>query len=78
MQGMLDAGASPSVASAARRCLHRCLEVEELSDDEELVIVDHFAFGGPVVAPCNWFHVRMLGEDLVLFRDLDVGIRARR
>ena len=27
MQGMLDAGASPSVASAARRCLHRCLEV---------------------------------------------------
>ena len=27
MQGMLDAGASAPVASAARRCLHRCLEV---------------------------------------------------
>jgi phenylpropionate dioxygenase-like ring-hydroxylating dioxygenase large terminal subunit len=28
---------------------------ENLTDDEEIVIVDHFAFGGPVVAPCNWF-----------------------
>ena len=28
---------------------------EELADDEEIVIVDHFAFGGPNVAPCNWF-----------------------
>jgi phenylpropionate dioxygenase-like ring-hydroxylating dioxygenase large terminal subunit len=28
---------------------------EELGDDEEVVIVDHFAFGGPNVAPCNWF-----------------------
>ena len=28
---------------------------EALSDDEELVVVDHFAFGGPVIAPCNWF-----------------------
>ncbi len=24
-------------------------------DTEEIVIVDHFAFGGPVDAPCNWF-----------------------
>ncbi len=22
---------------------------------EEVVIIDHFAFGGPTVAPCNWF-----------------------
>ena len=28
---------------------------ENLGDDEEIVIVDHFAFGGPNVAPCNWF-----------------------
>ena len=28
---------------------------EEMSDADEIVIVDHFAFGGPVVAPCNWF-----------------------
>jgi len=28
---------------------------EQLGDDEEIVIVDHFAFGGPNVAPCNWF-----------------------
>ena len=28
---------------------------ENLSEDEEIVIIDHFAFGGPVVAPCNWF-----------------------
>jgi len=28
---------------------------EDLGDDEELVVIDHFAFGGPVVAPCNWF-----------------------
>jgi nitrite reductase/ring-hydroxylating ferredoxin subunit len=28
---------------------------EDVRDDEEVVIVDHFAFGGPVVAPCNWF-----------------------
>ena len=28
---------------------------EDLGDDEEIVIVDHFAFGGPDVAPCNWF-----------------------
>ena len=28
---------------------------EQLADDEEIVIVDHFAFGGPNVAPCNWF-----------------------
>jgi phenylpropionate dioxygenase-like ring-hydroxylating dioxygenase large terminal subunit len=27
----------------------------DLADDEEIVIIDHFAFGGPVVAPCNWF-----------------------
>ena len=24
-------------------------------DTEEIEIVDHFAFGGPSVAPCNWF-----------------------
>ncbi len=24
-------------------------------DTEEVVVVDHFAFGGPSVAPCNWF-----------------------
>ena len=24
-------------------------------ETEEIVIVDHFAFGGPNVAPCNWF-----------------------
>jgi nitrite reductase/ring-hydroxylating ferredoxin subunit len=24
-------------------------------DDEEIVIIDHFAFGGPAEAPCNWF-----------------------
>ena len=24
-------------------------------ETEEIVIVDHFAFGGPTVAPCNWF-----------------------
>ncbi|MDG2263237.1 MAG: Rieske 2Fe-2S domain-containing protein [Actinomycetota bacterium] len=28
---------------------------EDLGDDEEIVIVDHFAFGGPSDAPCNWF-----------------------
>jgi nitrite reductase/ring-hydroxylating ferredoxin subunit len=28
---------------------------EELTDDEEVVIVDQFAFGGPAEAPCNWF-----------------------
>ena len=28
---------------------------EDLRDDEEIVIVDHFAFGGPSDAPCNWF-----------------------
>lgn len=28
---------------------------EEMTDAEEIVIIDHFAFGGPVVAPCNWF-----------------------
>ena len=27
---------------------------EDLGNDE-VVVVDHFAFGGPVVAPCNWF-----------------------
>jgi nitrite reductase/ring-hydroxylating ferredoxin subunit len=26
-----------------------------LTDDEEIVVIDHFAFGGPTVAPCNWF-----------------------
>ena len=25
------------------------------SDTEEIVIIDHFAFGGPTKAPCNWF-----------------------
>lgn len=24
-------------------------------ETEEIVIIDHFAFGGPSVAPCNWF-----------------------
>lgn len=28
---------------------------DDLGPDEEIVIVDHFAFGGPSVAPCNWF-----------------------
>jgi phenylpropionate dioxygenase-like ring-hydroxylating dioxygenase large terminal subunit len=28
---------------------------EDMTDDEEIVIIDHFAFGGPVEAPCNWF-----------------------
>jgi nitrite reductase/ring-hydroxylating ferredoxin subunit len=28
---------------------------EDLADDEEIVILDHFAFGGPSEAPCNWF-----------------------
>jgi hypothetical protein len=28
---------------------------ENLADGEEVVIVDHFAFGGPSDAPCNWF-----------------------
>ena len=28
---------------------------EDLRDDEEIVIIDHFAFGGPSEAPCNWF-----------------------
>jgi phenylpropionate dioxygenase-like ring-hydroxylating dioxygenase large terminal subunit len=28
---------------------------EDLAEDEEIVVVDHFAFGGPSVAPCNWF-----------------------
>ena len=28
---------------------------EDLRDDEEIVILDHFAFGGPSEAPCNWF-----------------------
>ena len=29
---------------------------EDLDEDsEEIVIIDHFAFGGPVEAPCNWF-----------------------
>ena len=29
---------------------------DSLDDDtEEIVILDHFAFGGPNIAPCNWF-----------------------
>ena len=28
---------------------------EDLGEDEEVVVVDHFAFGGPSIAPCNWF-----------------------
>ncbi len=28
---------------------------EDLGDNEEIVIIDHFAFGGPTEAPCNWF-----------------------
>ena len=28
---------------------------EGLTDHEEIVIIDHFAFGGPSEAPCNWF-----------------------
>lgn len=28
---------------------------EDVGDDEELHVVDHFAFGGPNVGPCNWF-----------------------
>jgi phenylpropionate dioxygenase-like ring-hydroxylating dioxygenase large terminal subunit len=28
---------------------------EDLGADEDIVIIDHFAFGGPTVAPCNWF-----------------------
>lgn len=28
---------------------------EDLGDDEEVMVVDHFAFGGPIDAPCNWF-----------------------
>ena len=28
---------------------------EDVGDDEEIVVVDHFAFGGPSDAPCNWF-----------------------
>ncbi|MDG2219472.1 MAG: Rieske 2Fe-2S domain-containing protein [Acidimicrobiales bacterium] len=29
---------------------------EDMNDDEEeIVIIDHFAFGGPTEAPCNWF-----------------------
>jgi phenylpropionate dioxygenase-like ring-hydroxylating dioxygenase large terminal subunit len=28
---------------------------EDVTDSEEIVIIDHFAFGGPVEAPCNWF-----------------------
>jgi nitrite reductase/ring-hydroxylating ferredoxin subunit len=28
---------------------------DDLGDDEEIVTFDRFAFGGPAVAPCNWF-----------------------
>ncbi len=28
---------------------------DDLNDDEHVVVLDHFAFGGPSVAPCNWF-----------------------
>ncbi len=28
---------------------------DDLADDEEIVTFDRFAFGGPDVAPCNWF-----------------------
>ncbi len=28
---------------------------EDLGEDEEVVVIDHFAFGGPSDAPCNWF-----------------------
>ena len=28
---------------------------EDVTDEEEIVIVEHFAFGGPTEAPCNWF-----------------------
>ena len=28
---------------------------EGLDESEEIVIIDHFAFGGPSDAPCNWF-----------------------
>jgi nitrite reductase/ring-hydroxylating ferredoxin subunit len=29
--------------------------LEDVDEDEEVVVVDHFAFGGPTEAPCNWF-----------------------
>lgn len=28
---------------------------DDLGPDEEIIVVDHFAFGGPPIAPCNWF-----------------------
>jgi len=28
---------------------------EDVADDEQIVVLDHFAFGGPPEAPCNWF-----------------------
>jgi phenylpropionate dioxygenase-like ring-hydroxylating dioxygenase large terminal subunit len=37
---------------------------ENMSHDERIVIVDHFAFGGPVEAPCNWFQTHENTMDL--------------
>ncbi len=28
---------------------------DDMTESEEVVIIDHFAFGGPTEAPCNWF-----------------------
>lgn len=36
---------------------------EDLGDDEEIVIIDHFAFGGPTEAPCNWFQTHENSAD---------------
>jgi nitrite reductase/ring-hydroxylating ferredoxin subunit len=36
---------------------------EDLGDDEEIVIIDHFAFGGPNEAACNWFQTHENSAD---------------
>lgn len=36
---------------------------DELGEDEEIVVVDHFAFGGPTEAPCNWFQTHENSAD---------------
>jgi nitrite reductase/ring-hydroxylating ferredoxin subunit len=36
---------------------------EDLPVDDEVVIVDHFAFGGPTEAPCNWFQTHENSAD---------------
>lgn len=53
---------------------------EDQHDDEEIVILDHFAFGGPTVAPCNWFQTHENAMDpyhVFILHNAISGRRAR-